>query len=166
MSLLLIRWIITIRQITPSGIVTTLAGNPTTGFVNGAFKNAKFFNPSDLLFDLESALIISDNQNNVLRKMNFSSNQVISIPGTSSPANSVSNPNINLVWSFARSLCLTKEWNFVVGNFWNFLLHAVNRTGFAWPLASGIGLEDGSKSKFYFPMGPMLIPIDCCHSWY
>jgi PKD repeat protein len=60
----------TIRKITPTGIVTTLAGRPgVTGSVNGVGTNALFNNPRGLALDTNGNLYVADTYNNTVRKI-------------------------------------------------------------------------------------------------
>jgi len=63
-----------IRKIDPSGIITTIAGNGTTGYAgdNGPATAAALNGPSGLDVDTAGYLYISDAGNNVIRKINTS----------------------------------------------------------------------------------------------
>ena len=58
-----------IRKITPSGTVSTLAGNGTDGFVNGLLADARFSGPVDVALDRQENLYVADYGNNCLRKI-------------------------------------------------------------------------------------------------
>lgn len=57
-----------IRLITPSGMVSTIAGS-TYGFTNGNGAAAKFANPTAVAVDESGNLYVSDSGNNVIRKI-------------------------------------------------------------------------------------------------
>jgi sugar lactone lactonase YvrE len=57
-----------IRRITPSGVVTTLAGN-TSGFANGLGTNANFHNPYGITVDPLGNVFVSDLANQRIRRI-------------------------------------------------------------------------------------------------
>ena len=61
----------TIRKITPAHEVTTFAGTPLeTGFIDGASRGAKLFQPAELAFDPNhAALYVADSMNHAIRKI-------------------------------------------------------------------------------------------------
>ncbi|HVW98785.1 MAG TPA: gliding motility-associated C-terminal domain-containing protein [Mucilaginibacter sp.] len=58
-----------IRKISPSGDVTTFAGNGTKGSVNGNGNSASFNAPQALAFDVDGNLYVADSGNNLIRKI-------------------------------------------------------------------------------------------------
>jgi len=58
-----------IREITPSGVVTTLAGTGTVGSTNGAAIVASFNGPTGVAVGLNGYIYVADNGNQLIRKI-------------------------------------------------------------------------------------------------
>jgi serine/threonine-protein kinase len=58
-----------IREISPSGVVTTLAGSGTTGAFDGFGVNASFNLPAGIAVDKQGNIYVSDSGNNKIRKI-------------------------------------------------------------------------------------------------
>jgi hypothetical protein len=56
-----------IRKVSPSGVVTTLAGNGKEGLVNGTGKEAMFNEPRCLCLASDGSILVCDSENHVLR---------------------------------------------------------------------------------------------------
>jgi hypothetical protein len=58
-----------IRMVTPAGVVTTLAGNGTAGFVNATGSAARFNAPRGIAVDSAGNVFVADTTNRVVRKV-------------------------------------------------------------------------------------------------
>ena len=58
-----------VRKITPTGVVSTLAGNGTQGFVDGNGSSAEFNGPVGIAVDAQENIYVVDNRNNCIRKI-------------------------------------------------------------------------------------------------
>jgi len=58
-----------IREITPAGVVTTVAGTGTIGSTNGAASSATFYNPTGIAVDASGNLYVADGSNQLIRKI-------------------------------------------------------------------------------------------------
>ncbi len=63
-----------IRRIDTQGHVTTLAGNGTLGFVDGSGATAQFRQPIGVAFDLAGNVLVADETNNRIRKIDANGN--------------------------------------------------------------------------------------------
>ncbi len=79
-----------IRKIS-GGIVSTFAGNGTSGCADGNGTNARFKNPTGLAFDNNGNLIVADYLNHMIRKIDPSGN-VSTVAGTCGVTGSDPNP--------------------------------------------------------------------------
>jgi len=58
-----------VRKISPTGVVTTLAGSGTAGFSNGTSTTASFNYPVGVVLDAEGSVYVTDLQNHRVRKI-------------------------------------------------------------------------------------------------
>ncbi len=58
-----------IRKITAAGVVSTLAGNGTSGFANGSSTTAQFFRPEGVAVDASGNVYVADTGNTRIRKI-------------------------------------------------------------------------------------------------
>jgi len=73
-----------IRKISPSGIISTIAGTGTYGYSGdgGLATNAALINPSSICLDSSNNLYFSDSGNNVIRMISVGTNIISTIAGT------------------------------------------------------------------------------------
>ncbi len=73
-----------IRKVSPSGMITTVAGNGSMGFAGdgGPATSATLFNPIGIAADASGNLYIADYNNNRIRKVNAASGIISTIAGT------------------------------------------------------------------------------------
>ncbi len=127
----------TIRRISPSGVVTTLAGDPGhTGFADGTGSAALFSKPAALALSTTGDLFVADYGNNAVRKIMLSGVVTTLIDSSSG----VSGP---------RCIVVDAAGNVIVGTASR--LYRIAPTGGLTPLAGGgYGVDDGVGSAAGF----------------
>ncbi len=65
-----------------TNVITTVAGNGTGGFADGAVLEAQFDNPRDLEFGPDGRLYVADTDNNRIRAIDFAAGTVSTVAGT------------------------------------------------------------------------------------
>ena len=80
-----------IRQITPAGVVTTLAGSPSVPEnIDGAFSAARFNGPADVAFDASGTMYVADGINCTIRRLALVAPAAPTV--AQQPANQIASP--------------------------------------------------------------------------
>lgn len=104
----------TIRKITPSGMVTTLAGNPgNPGSADGTGAAAGFRNPHSLAVDAAGNVFVADAGNHLVRKVT-PAGVVTTLAGTPGRVGTAAGPLPSTLWT-PNSVALTPEGDLLVG---------------------------------------------------
>lgn len=134
-----------VRKITPTGVVTTVAGGNGAGFTNGPSASATFFAPHDVAADALGNLYVADLGNNAIRKI---SNGVV----TTLSAGAISHGPINLV--------VDQAGNVYVGGYGENKVYKITPTGTVSVLAGSGALGNtngtGAGATFGQPTGVTL----------
>jgi hypothetical protein len=72
-----------IREVTPGGVVTTLAGNGSGSFVDGFGVAAGFYSPRGVFVAADDSVFVADTNNNAIRKIDGATTFVSTIAGGS-----------------------------------------------------------------------------------
>ncbi len=132
-----------IRQINPSGIITTLAGNGTAGYVNGTgIDTVEFNSPAGVAVDNKGNVFVADYNNNVIRKIT-STGVVSTIAGTQSPGyvNGTVNTTTGTYASFNNpsALVLDASGNIFVADAGNSAIREITPASVVTTVAGGPG---------------------------
>jgi sugar lactone lactonase YvrE len=144
-----------IREISPSGVVTTLAGNGTAGTQNGAPAAAEFNNPYGVAIDAAGNVYVGDTGNNQIRKIT-AGGTVSTLAGNGTVGTS-NGAGVGASFNSPEGLALDASGDVYVADAGNHLIREVLPSGMVSTYAgSGVqGSANGSltAASFYTPNG-------------
>jgi hypothetical protein len=139
----------TIRKVTPSGVVTTLAGaSGSSGSVDGTGSAARFDRPSGVATDGTGNVYVADNGNGYIRKLT-SDGTVTTLAGKVSGTGNFSNPS---------GIAVDRSGSVYVADTYSHTIRKVTLTGVVTNMAGADGISGsadgtGSTARFYLPSG-------------
>lgn len=148
-----------IRKITPDGTVTVIAGNGTTGHIDGLGTLARFDCPSGITIDAAGNLYISDAVGSLIRKITPDGN-VSTIAG--GILNSSANGTGSMVgFNIPKDLTITSTGYIYVADTYNHLIRQITPDGVVSTFAGNgsPALVDGTATKASFNY-PTAITVD------
>ncbi len=148
----------TIRKITPSGGVTTLAGLAgSSGSADGTGSAARFFQPYGVAVDSTANVYVSDTNNYTIRKIT-PSGQVSTLAGVAGNRGSSDGAGPAASFSFPQGVAVDSAGNLYVTDTSNFTIRKISPSGVVTTpagLAGNRGSIDGTgnSARFDFPNG-------------
>jgi sugar lactone lactonase YvrE len=167
-----------IRKITPSGVVTTLAGSAGVGgYANGIGTTATFNNPCGLAVDDFGNVYVADSGNNVIRKITPGGEVSTYASGFNVPSGVAVNVDASLFYvadsgnnritgsftvgglHYPMGVALDREGNVYAADTYNQMIRKITPAGLLTTLAGSMaqaGSADGSGNllaRFQFPEG-------------
>jgi len=158
----------TIRQITPAGVVTTLAGFAGfPGSADGIGSDARFSSPRGVALDQAGNIYVADSGNATIRKMTLSGTNwmVNTIAGQPGNDGSTDATGTNALFNVPEALALDKATNMYVVDYQENTLRKMTPVGSNWMvstiagLAGTYGSADGSNGAVRFS-GPKGVAVD------
>jgi len=149
----------TIRKVTSTGAVTTVAGTAgLSGLVDGTGTAALFHGPQGLVLDGTGNLFVADTNNNAIRKLVLASGVVTTVAGQSGIAGSSDGPVAQAQFHFPSGLGIDAAGNLYVADTENHTLRKITTTGAVSTLAGLAGVSGGADgtgtaARFNFPTG-------------
>jgi sugar lactone lactonase YvrE len=144
-----------IRKISPSGVVTTLAGSGQKGFVDGAGAEAGFMNPKGVALDSIGNIYVGDMKNNCIRKI--TPGGVVTTLAGSGKAGSENGRGAEASFNKPFGPTVDGQGNVYVADSGNNLIRKITPSGVVFTLAGSgkAGSEDGyeSAASFNTPWG-------------
>ncbi|KAI8911786.1 hypothetical protein EDD86DRAFT_124193 [Gorgonomyces haynaldii] len=147
----------TVRVISPSGLVTTLAGNGTAGTLDGPVNTALFNKPAGVCIDTNGNLFIVDYQNSNVRKI--TSNGIVStfagsLDGLSGQSDGIGS---NANFTTPQDCAFDSQGNMFVTDYGNNLIRKISSSGTVTTFAgnSTVSFADGIglAASFNSPSG-------------
>ncbi|MBI4660466.1 MAG: hypothetical protein HY735_16640 [Verrucomicrobia bacterium] len=147
----------TIRRITPEGAVSTWAGKPSVGAVDGMGAEALFANPSGVVVDGTGHIYVADFENHTIRKI-APSGVVSTLAGMPGTAGSADGKGSQARFNHPEALALDRAGNLYVTDTWNHTVRKVAPDGSVSTLAGLAGTYgsadgDGNAVRFFYPFG-------------
>ncbi len=112
-----------IRKISSGGTVSTIAGDGTPGFVDGATSSARFFTPMSVALDPGGNLIVTDGNNCSIRKITPAG--VVSTLAGNGTQGSADGPNADARFSAVAGLAVATDGKIFVTDLLNFAIRVV-----------------------------------------
>jgi sugar lactone lactonase YvrE len=165
------RWNNRVRKVTPAGIISTVAGNGTSGFEGDGSQAsfARFHDPKDAAIDSSGSLYISDSTNNRIRKIT-PGGMVSTVAGTGTEGFSGDGgPATLAMLNNPFGLALDSEDNLYIADFYNSRVRKVTPAGIISTVAgngtAGFG-GDGGPAVSANISYPYNIAVDAAGSLY
>lgn len=147
-----------IRKVIPSsGQVSTVAGNANPGSGNGALLSASFNNPGGIAINSSGNLYVADLLNNMIREVNFGSQQVTTIAGNSDTTADVNGPDSTALFYYPTSVVTDATGNIYVAEYVTNVIRKISTNGtvttFAGSGKAGWVDSTGTTAGFNGPSG-------------
>ena len=144
-----------IKKITPNGVVTTFAGNGSSGYTEGQGTAAQFDDPSRLAIDSQNNLYVTDYHNNSIRKI--TPNGLVSTFAGSSTSGNQDGQGANAAFYGPSGIAIDLEDNLYIGDEQNYSIRKITPNGTVTTLAgngnSGFADGQGANAQFTYPAG-------------
>ncbi len=148
----------TIREITPAGVVTTLAGSPgQAGSSDGTGSAARFFDPYGVAVDGAGNVYVADTQNETIRIIT-PAGVVTTLAGSPGQAGSADGTGSAARFLLPQGLAVDGAGNLYVADTGNYTIPVITPAGVVTTLAGSPGQTSsadgtGSAARFGFPTG-------------
>ena len=148
----------TIRKVTSSGVVTTLAGTAgSSGSTDATGSAAKFLYPYGVAVDTSGNIFVADRSNYTIRKVT-SAGVVTTLAGTAGSSGTTDATGSAARFNLPSGVAVDSAGNVFVGDNLSHTIRKVTSAGVVTTLAGSAGLNGsidatGSAARFYYPWG-------------
>ncbi|PWU15996.1 MAG: hypothetical protein C5B50_14245 [Verrucomicrobia bacterium] len=146
----------TIRKVTPTGAVSTLAGLAGSfGSADGSSNNARFYYPFGVALDGATNVYVADTLNNTIRKIT-PAGVVSTLAGQAGISGSVDGTGTNALFNNPSGLVMDSATNLYVADKYNNTIRKITPAGLVSTLAGQAGIFGssdgaGTNALFYYP---------------
>jgi len=145
----------TIRQVSPAGVVTTLAGSAgNPGSTNGAGSGARFSSPLGVAVDGDGNVYVADSYNSTIRKVTTPGGVVTTLAGTTAAAGSADGAGSAAQFRDPYGVAVDSAGTIYVSDLGNNTIRQITPAGVVTTLAgsanSTAGTNDGTGSAASF----------------
>ena len=148
----------TIRKVTSSGVVTTLAGTAgSAGSTDATGSAARFYYPWGVAVDTAGNVFVADRSNHTIRKVT-SAGVVTTLAGTAGSSGTTDGTGSAARFNLPSGVSVDSAGNVFVGDNLSHTIRKVTSAGVVTTLAGSAGLNGsidatGSAARFYYPWG-------------
>ena len=143
----------TIRKISPSGVVTTLAGIAgAEGSLDGTGSAARFNRPQGIAVDGAGTAYVADTNNSVIRKIT-PAGAVTTLAGTAGSSGSSDGTGAAARFDYPQGVAVDRDGNVYVADTENITIRKITPSGVVTTLAGrsfSVGITDGPGSEALF----------------
>lgn len=144
-----------IRKITPEGMVTTFAGNPTAGSSNGTGTAASFNYPTEIACSSNGDLYVADSYNFLIRKI--TPDQVVTTFAGTGAEGTVNGTGTSASFACLQGLAIDKDGNLFVADTTRHKIRKITPdrvvTTYAGNGTAGLVDGTGTAARFSSPYG-------------
>jgi sugar lactone lactonase YvrE len=156
-------WNDTIREVSPSGAVTTVAGSPGSfGSTNATGTNALFYEPGAVAVDASDDVFVADTGNDVIREI-ASGGAVTTVAGSFGIYGSTNATGTNALFNGPQGMAIDSSGNLYVADYLNNTIRKVTPAGIVTTVAGSpgsFGSVNGTNALFWGPQGIVVCPTN------
>lgn len=154
-----------IRKITPTGLVTTLAGSPRSGAENGMGTAASFYQPYGVAVDMSGNVYVADGYNNMIRKIS-PGGEVTTLAGSTTSGSS-DGMGTGASFNMPFGVAADASGNVYVADTFNHMIRKISPGGMVTTIAGSTtrGSADGIRTSASFD-SPWGVAVDASGNVY
>ena len=153
-------WNDTIRELSSSGSVTTIAGWPGTfGSTNATGTNALFYEPGGVAVDASDDVFVADTGNNAVREI-AAGGSVTTLAGSVGNFGYTNGTGTNALFNAPQGIAIDSSGNLYVADYLNNAIRRVTTAGVVMTVAGSPGNFGSANGTFWGPEGIVVDPAN------